>query len=281
MFSDAAAASKAVAAANGTVVKGHTLRVDGAGRTAFDAKRSVFLGNLATAVTEETVRAHFAKGLRGHESAAAAEGGGEGDGSAAAPASNRPLIEGVRIIRDSVTQEGKGFGYLLLKDRPLAAAALALDGTKLGGRPVRVQVCGKRFKGRRGEYAGQAGEGAAAAQGESSERKTKKEKKRKAGGGGSSGEEGEEGGGGGAGGARAGEMPSFAGQRASKPGLTSGAARRVKGKAGGSMGAPSGKGKGKGKGGRSGGKGGKGGKGGDGKGKGSSKGKGGKGKGSH
>ncbi|CAN0336134.1 unnamed protein product, partial [Ectocarpus sp. 13 AM-2016] len=59
-------------------------------------------------------------------------------------------VEGVRLVRDKATLVGKGFGYVLLADRALAAAALALQGAKLRGRPLRVMPCGKRTKGRGG-----------------------------------------------------------------------------------------------------------------------------------
>ena len=146
-FADAASAAAAVARANGLVVSGHTLRVDSASRgkagEAFDAKRSVFLGNLPTKVTEEAVRKHFEAGLH---SALLKIGGlsanaevNRGDGGSGEEL-EKPLIEGVRVIRDPVTQVGKGFGYVLLRDRAAAAAALALHGSKLNGRELRVQV---------------------------------------------------------------------------------------------------------------------------------------------
>jgi RNA recognition motif-containing protein len=147
-FADAASAAAAVARANGLVVSGHTLRVDSASRgkagcgEAFDAKRSVFLGNLPTKVTEEAVRKHFEAGLHSallkigglRANAEVSRDGGSGEEL------EKPLIEGVRVIRDPVTQVGKGFGYVLLRDRAAAAAALALHGSKLNGRELRVQV---------------------------------------------------------------------------------------------------------------------------------------------
>lgn len=60
-------------------------------------------------------------------------------------------MENVRIIRDRETGAGKGFGYVLLKGRALAAKALSLDGKKLGQRELRVQVCGKRTKTKKGD----------------------------------------------------------------------------------------------------------------------------------
>lgn len=60
-------------------------------------------------------------------------------------------MENVRIVRDRESGMGKGFGYVLLKTSSLAAKALSLHETKLGTREIRVQVCGKRTKNRRGE----------------------------------------------------------------------------------------------------------------------------------
>eukprot|EP00904_Undaria_pinnatifida_P009138 jgi/Undpi1/5354/HiC_scaffold_2.g00635.m1 len=60
-------------------------------------------------------------------------------------------VEGVRLVRDKTTLIGKGFGYVLLADRALAAAALAVQGVKLRGRELRVMPCGKRTKGRGGK----------------------------------------------------------------------------------------------------------------------------------
>ena len=59
-------------------------------------------------------------------------------------------IENVRVIRDKVTFEGKGFGYLLLTDEDAVAQALALHESEFQGRKIRVTVCGKRFKSKGG-----------------------------------------------------------------------------------------------------------------------------------
>ena len=159
----AAAAAKSSVEANGMVHNGHTLRIDFAaplatneGSGLFDPKRSVFLGNLPLRVTEEQVRTHFTESL---ESGGGVDSSGGSVGSSRSKHSGNvkgsddgpegddsPLVQGVRIVRDAETQLGKGFGYLLLRDRATAATALMLDGTKLAGRPVRVQVCGKQLE---------------------------------------------------------------------------------------------------------------------------------------
>jgi len=44
----------------------------------------------------------------------------------------------------------KGFGYVLFKDKSLVPEALKLHESEYMKRKIRVLVCGKRFKGRRG-----------------------------------------------------------------------------------------------------------------------------------
>ncbi|RLO04416.1 hypothetical protein DYB28_002377 [Aphanomyces astaci] len=106
------------------------LRVDRKA-VSMDAKRSVFVGNLAFNATDDDVRSHFDKVLREDADTAA--------------------VESVRIIRDKVTHLGKGFGYVLFKDLSTAAKALSLHGSKMGKRELRVTVCGKRFKNTQGD----------------------------------------------------------------------------------------------------------------------------------
>ncbi|RHY21547.1 hypothetical protein DYB32_009783 [Aphanomyces invadans] len=104
------------------------LRVDRK-NVSMDAKRTVFVGNLAFTATDDDVRNHFEKALR--EDA------------------DTPAVESVRIIRDKSTHLGKGFGY----DVSTAAKALSLHESKMGKREIRVTVCGKRFKNTGGEKA--------------------------------------------------------------------------------------------------------------------------------
>ena len=126
--SSAENAVRAAIAANGMQFNGHTLRIDvsspsGKSSGLFDPKRSVFLGNLPHRVTEEEVRKHFSDGLSSI-----------GDSAFNATDEGTELVQGVRLVRDGETQLGKGFGYLLLRDRSTAAAALALNDTKISGR---------------------------------------------------------------------------------------------------------------------------------------------------
>ncbi|CAN0413249.1 unnamed protein product, partial [Discosporangium mesarthrocarpum] len=120
---------KQALAANGREVGGKHIRVDRAhGGGIYDHLRTVFLGNLPLDAGDEEVRSLFASEL------------GRGEG----------CVEGVRLVRDRATLVGKGFGYVLLADRALAAEALKLHGKTLRKRPLRVMPCGKRTKGRQG-----------------------------------------------------------------------------------------------------------------------------------
>ncbi len=121
---------------NNTTYQSHTIRVDHASPT-IEPGHSVFVGNLPYGADEETLREHFALKL--------SEGDLNEDEGAA--------ISGVRIIRDNETQKCKGFGYVLLRDASLVPIALTLHESKYMKRELRVMVCGKRFKGKRGSNA--------------------------------------------------------------------------------------------------------------------------------
>lgn len=108
------------------------MRVDRVNKE-YDARRSVFIGNLPYAADEESLRAVFCDtcGWQNTE--------------------ENNNIEGVRIVRDKTTHQCKGFGYLLLADASLVATVLrTMEGVSYLGRPLRVRVCGKRFKSRHG-----------------------------------------------------------------------------------------------------------------------------------
>jgi nucleolar protein 12 len=106
---------------------GFLFRVDRAKPT-HDSSRTVFIGNLPYKACEMTVRNHFNKGC-----------GFEDD-----------VIENVRIVRDPETHKCKGFGYVLLKDKSYVPYALDMHDSQYKNKDMRVQVCGKRFKGRKG-----------------------------------------------------------------------------------------------------------------------------------
>lgn len=116
---------------NNTTVgsEGLFLRVDHAKPTQ-DASRSVFVGNLPYQADETTLHKHFCRGC----------------------ACDEEEVEGVRIIRDKETMQCKGFGYVLFRDTSMVAVALRkMHESKYMKRDLRVTVCGKRFKGRKGE----------------------------------------------------------------------------------------------------------------------------------
>ena len=123
---------KALAKNNTTVSMAGTgsgkfrIKVDTAQPT-MDASRSVFVGNLPYSSDEITLQDHFVTGC----------GLGKGD------------VVSVRVIRDKETFQCKGFGYVLLKERDMVSSALKLHGSSYKNKPIRVMVCGKRFKGRK------------------------------------------------------------------------------------------------------------------------------------
>jgi len=105
------------AALNGTVADdNHILRADGLGEEAqlrnLDRKRSVFVGNLPRMLSEAELRSFFSE---------------IGD------------IAAVRIPRDKETQACKGIAFVLFKERTSVKPALALYGTTLKEREIRVQ----------------------------------------------------------------------------------------------------------------------------------------------
>lgn len=130
VFASKDSCEKALKLNNTTVGSdGLFLRVDHATPTQ-DASRSVFVGNLPYQADETTLHKHFCQEC----------GCDDAD------------VEGVRIIRDKETMQCKGFGYVLFRDASMVAVALRkMHESKYMKRDLRVTVCGKRFKGRRGE----------------------------------------------------------------------------------------------------------------------------------
>ena len=105
------------------------IRVDRATPT-MDPKRSVFVGNLPYQADEATLQDCFVQGCD----------------------LTPDDIVGVRVIRDSATYQCKGFGYVLFQDSTMVATALqTMNDVEYMKRPLRVKVCGKSLKGRRGE----------------------------------------------------------------------------------------------------------------------------------
>ena len=114
---------------NNMLLEGLRLRVDHA-TPIQDASRSVFVGNLPYHADEMSLQHHFVTGC----------GFQEID------------VEGVRIVRDKDTMLCKGFGYVIFRETSMVAIALSkMHESTYMKRELRVTVCGKRFKGRRGE----------------------------------------------------------------------------------------------------------------------------------
>ena len=114
VFSSEAEARSALAL-SGTELEGRHMRVDMAARTTdrpHPHKRSVFVGNLPFDADEEAVRAAFA---------------------------NCGEVESVRVVRDGQIGIGKGFGFVLFRERSGVMFALKRKGEiELGGRVLRV-----------------------------------------------------------------------------------------------------------------------------------------------
>ena len=109
VFATPAERDKAKEEADGSVFQDHHLRVDAVreGTTVFDRKRTVFLGNVDFFASEEDVRRHV-DGLVPN------------------------VVQSVRVIRDTATNLGKGFAYVLLKERENVDAVIkAVDGSVL------------------------------------------------------------------------------------------------------------------------------------------------------
>lgn len=127
VFKDEDSVAKALELNNTLVVGGRRIRVDRASPSV-EPSRSVFCGNLPYGADEMTLQDHFIKGCDFEV----------GD------------VEGVRIIRDKDTFQCKGFGYVLLKDKSLVPTALKMHETTYMKKALRVLVCGKRFKNKKG-----------------------------------------------------------------------------------------------------------------------------------
>lgn len=116
-------------ALNNTKHEGKVLRVDRSTPTV-DAARSVFVGNLPYQADETSLRQHCMH---------------------TCSLSKSTEIENVRIIRDKETQQCKGFGYILFSTKePVTTALQRLNDSVYKRRNLRVSVCGKRYKNRRG-----------------------------------------------------------------------------------------------------------------------------------
>uniref|UniRef100_A0A3B5LV43 RRM domain-containing protein n=1 Tax=Xiphophorus couchianus TaxID=32473 RepID=A0A3B5LV43_9TELE len=102
------------------IEKGFHIRVDRVtDKSSHDHKRSVFVGNLAFGKMELAFRQHFEECGK---------------------------VEAVRLVRDPNSGLGKGFGYVLFESADSVEVALALDGSKLESRSIRVKRSVKKEK---------------------------------------------------------------------------------------------------------------------------------------
>lgn len=109
---------KKALAMNGKVIDGHQIRVDRAQRpkarkeTLTSRKKSVFVGNLRFDLRDDDLINHFNK-----------------IGS----------VNYVRLVRDSSSGLGKGFGFVVFDERASVKKALELNETQFKGRSLRVK----------------------------------------------------------------------------------------------------------------------------------------------
>ncbi|XP_028396068.1 RNA-binding protein 34-like [Dendronephthya gigantea] len=107
---------------NGKIIDGLHIRVDRVdnGGKQHDHKRSVFVGNLIFDMKEETLSEFFS------------------------PCGE---VLNARVIRDSTTGIGKGFGYVLFKEASSVSLALKMNNSELSGRKIRIQRSQENPKG--------------------------------------------------------------------------------------------------------------------------------------
>ena len=102
VFKEAAAVAAAASQMNGYLFEDKHLRVDAAANAhkPVDHKRSVFVGNVPFVATDEDLRTVFAE---------------------------CGAVEAVRIVRDPITNVGKGFAFIMFAVRGAAATAQVAD----------------------------------------------------------------------------------------------------------------------------------------------------------
>jgi nucleolar protein 12 len=128
VFKNLDTVAKALELNNKLVFEDMRIRVDRDTPTV-DPSRSVFVGNLPYGTKESTLQDHFQQGCLFED----------GD------------VVGVRIVRDKETFQCKGFGYVLFSEKSLVPAALKLHQSTYMKKSIRVMVCGKRLKGKKGD----------------------------------------------------------------------------------------------------------------------------------
>lgn len=109
---------KKALAMNGRLIDGHHIRVDRAQRpkakreTLTSRKKSVFVGNLRFDIRDDDLRNHFEK---------------------------VGAVNYVRLVRDSSSGLGKGFGFVVFNERASVKKALELNDSDFRGRKIRVK----------------------------------------------------------------------------------------------------------------------------------------------
>ena len=128
VFKELGSVAIAIDTMNDKVVEGRRIKVDSAIPTIEDASDVVFVGGLPFKTDEESLRVHFE------------ELGVE--------------VKSVRVIRDPETQKCKGIAYVTVKDgrTGVAEALTTVNGTTYLKKELRLEVCGKRTKGKKGEF---------------------------------------------------------------------------------------------------------------------------------
>jgi RNA recognition motif-containing protein len=134
------------------------IRVDRvSGQKEYDAKRSVFIGNLPYHADEEMLRIallQHSKGIVVDDNDKVDNDNKESDdsqqqqpndssdpSSSSSSSSPSSVIQGIRIIRDATTHQCKGFGYVLLQNKSQVSYALQhWNNIMYENRPLRVRV---------------------------------------------------------------------------------------------------------------------------------------------
>jgi len=115
----------ALASTDDITVDGNTLNVDGIGSNArsYEPEKTVFIGNLPYASSEDTLRNHVTDLLDSESSCIR-----------------------VRLVRDKDTRRCSGTGYALLSSKEAVASILRTGLGAYKKKDLRVEVCGKRTK---------------------------------------------------------------------------------------------------------------------------------------
>jgi nucleolar protein 12 len=128
VYTTQAAAKKAAALLNGTVILDRHLRTDLAARPAqIDHRRCVFIGNLSF-VDEEMVETDTDNGVK--ESKRRAKQAADAEEGLWRSFSKVGKIESVRVVRDRSTRVGKGIAYVQFHDENSVEAALLYNDKK-------------------------------------------------------------------------------------------------------------------------------------------------------